>query len=449
MNKTSIMTKNPFTEPEDLQPLLEQSQKYTISREKSLQNFLQSRNLQPTFYNLISIFMNTLHKYTAATFVVGILIFSTVGTLAVENFAPIEYKPSTIFSNNKQKDKDPYTALAPDNNNYVANLENCDLALKYPRQVNGKNTEFLKVNNGYSINTVMDKDKLQTDLYSFSVSCHDYIGEDLVSFLEENKGKGDTPFFENLKTTNLTNEDLRNKTGWLVTQKSLSDISEITYETKDSQQKILTNYTLKFKNGNKFYQIQGNFDKKEVQLQFNSVTTNKLSADILKAKKQDGSVAANCLEDLNITYNSSLLKFENSTIKDANLSINNNTSAKVESSVNPASVNIICENRPENISNDGFELVKLDINKIPFISASFKGTINPNSVFERMYKLESKPDGMTEGKYQIMIDNHLNLKKTKEIHFTTDKKGYYISVTNPTIVEKEFNLKIDLKSEPV
>lgn len=448
------MTKNPFTEPEDLKVWLEQNYKYTTAREKSLQSFLQSRNLQPTFYNLISIFMNTFHKYTAATFVVGILIFSTIGTVAVENFAPIEYKPSSIFnfSSNKQVDKNPYTALAPDEKNYVANLENCDLALKYPRQVNGKNTEFWKVNNGYRINTVMGKDKLQTDLYSFSVSCDDYIGEDLVSILEENKGKGDTPFFENLKTTNLTNEDLRNKTGWLVTQKSLSDISEITYETKDSQQKILTNYTLKFKNGNKFYQIQGNFDKKEVQLQFNSVTTNKLSADILKAKKQDGSVATNCLEDLNITYNSSLLKFENSTIKDASLSINNNTSAKVESSVNPASVNIICENsenKPKNISNDGFELVKSDINKIPFISASFKGTINPNSVFERVYKLESKPDGMTEGKYQMMIDHHLDLKKTKQIHFTTDKKSYYISVTNPTIVEKEFNLKIDLKSESV
>jgi len=448
------MTKNPFTEPEDLKVWLEQNYKYTTAREKSLQSFLQSRNLQPTFYNLISIFMNTFHKYTAATFVVGILIFSTIGTVAVENFAPIEYKPSSIFnfSSNKQVDKNPYTALAPDEKNYVANLENCDLALKYPRQVNGKNTEFWKVNNGYRINTVMGKDKLQTDLYSFSVSCDDYIGEDLVSLLEENKGKGDTPFFENLKTTNLTNEDLRNKTGWLVTQKSLSDISEITYETKDSQQKILTNYTLKFKNGNKFYQIQGNFDKKEVQLQFNSVTTNKLSADILKAKKQDGSVATNCLEDLNITYNSSLLKFENSTIKDASLSINNNTSAKVESSVNPASVNIICENsenKPKNISNDGFELVKSDINKIPFISASFKGTINPNSVFERVYKLESKPDGMTEGKYQMMIDHHLDLKKTKQIHFTTDKKSYYISVTNPTIVEKEFNLKIDLKSESV
>ena len=92
-------------------------------------------------------------KFSLVAF--SILAVICIGALGAQAAAPNEYKPSTVISNlfggNQQKDKDPYTALvpdselgkkdgsvAPDDSNYVAKLNLCDLALKFPKKVNNQ-----------------------------------------------------------------------------------------------------------------------------------------------------------------------------------------------------------------------------------------------------------------------------------------------------------------------
>jgi hypothetical protein len=329
------MTKNPFTEPEDLTPLLEQSQKYTTSREKSLQNFLQSRNLAPTFYSPISIFMNTFHKYTLASFVVGMLIFSTVGTFAVENFAPSEFKPSKLFSNNKQKDKDPYTALAPDNDNYVANLESCDLALKFPKKTGDFTTNFNKtqVNSGGNYTISVNTGDGNSDTV-FDIACD---SENIYSYPD-------------MQVKSLSISELNNLTGWFITQTELKNItfSEVNIKNdSNTQQEITFEYKGKFFRiikmvlGSDFFKYNNlaipkkavTLEFNELQLQFTPLVKNTFSAEfasndsISSAKNSLSSSKKSLMENFKIEYSQGLNKIENfseigSEIKIANYKLN-------------------------------------------------------------------------------------------------------------------------------
>ena len=86
--------------------------------------------------------LKTLHissAFAVLSLVIGVTLFGLVG--GAQTFASNEYKPSTLLQNifgaNKQKERDPNQKLAADNANGLAELNNCNLRIKYPKQYLG------------------------------------------------------------------------------------------------------------------------------------------------------------------------------------------------------------------------------------------------------------------------------------------------------------------------
>jgi hypothetical protein len=277
------MSKNPFSQEEDnLQIWLKNSNEF---KKLSQKEWIKSRQ-KIHFQSKFNIFMSTknfFHKLNRTAVVgLGIVLFSTTVGVGAQIAAPNDFKPSQLikestkstqnFSANKQADKNPYTALAPDENNYVANLENCDLALKFPKVYKGRPLVVNKIeyqdssryNIFYGDPNDMDVTKDDYDM-NFEIGCRTtkidyYINED---------GSPD----RDIKSNKLTVSQLREQTGWLITEGKLNDIEE---HEKNYQ---LLDRSFSF-NG-KYYLLTANseFDR-HIQLQFNSLVGNEFSNDI-------------------------------------------------------------------------------------------------------------------------------------------------------------------------
>lgn len=486
------MSKNPFQDEDNLLFWLKASSEYQKKQAQNLRQFrsknFTSKNPIIILYMQIKDVFHLTYKSVSLAVLGGILFTGTIAATA-ENLAPNQYKPSNLlgFNANKQQDKDPYTALAPDDKNYVANLESCDLALKYPRQVNGRHVQFQQSPDSYSVNIALNEPlpvdfseyrNVMEESRLFSISCtNEKINNEWLNVSTENKGKGDMPDFDNekmdndrlntssenkekvdmldfdnVKTINLTSQELRDATGWLITESEITEITQTTYNLQKNSQK--TNYIFDFKTGNKYYKVQVNYvlDKKDIQLQFTSRVKNKFSADILEAKKQDGSIVTSCLEKLNITHNSNLFKYQTNSESGSGLSISTfideqlkevktEEQAKSRSNniINNTRVSINCENKITDIKKYIPEATKSDTSKIPFITEDFRKTIKPESVFE--YKRENNLKYKESNR-----DNEDIFKDYIQIYFNDGQKSYSISAEKLSVVEKDFALKIGLQA---
>jgi hypothetical protein len=166
-------SRNPFNKEETIQSWLNSDQEYLNSKQQSLFDFQQKYNLNNNFNNIFittkQFIQNLFKKHALVTYVITFLLVATVAGVTAETIAPEEFKPSTkiknLFAANTQSDKDPYTALKPDDKNHVVTLEKCNLGVKYPQKIAEKDMISWDTDSFLGL----DEKPLQKDFYSYII----------------------------------------------------------------------------------------------------------------------------------------------------------------------------------------------------------------------------------------------------------------------------------------
>ncbi|GAB4146710.1 MAG: hypothetical protein OHK0017_07540 [Patescibacteria group bacterium] len=236
----------------------------------------------------------TYHATAAIILVVALVLGVTVSAAEVALPTDSTLKPSNIvkniFDTNKQVERDPYSRLIPDTENYVTNLADCNLALKYPRQILGTRTGVYVKKNTVSGTTTGPKSiqsyYLQTaeqgkGLNTLSVSCYKANANQNEIFSMYLPGQ------KYWSVSKIDRDELRKITGWFVTEADLGEITArkftspyvTTYEILFTYQDKL--YFMTFfddadkasKQDQVSYSVGGVFGN-QVQIQFNSLVNN-------------------------------------------------------------------------------------------------------------------------------------------------------------------------------
>jgi hypothetical protein len=289
--------KNPFENEENLQDWLQKDEFYLQSKRTDYLNFRKSiktpgifMSLQETYLNIV----NNITKHSITATLIMLFALGSVGASAAELFAPEDYKPSTVaqktfnpknFETNKQKEKNPYTALKPDENNNVASLDQCYLAVKYPKDI--QNIK-ISIQRNSDVNIIM-----QGTFNTFTVFTDIPIGSDTKYAtgstnwirIECTQNKKTLPLEGLQNGIGISKEELRQKTGWFIAQADLKEIEYI--ETLNGT--MLVQF---FYNG-MYYQIDSALETEEnkannwilfgnqIQIQFNSLVENEANSQIV------------------------------------------------------------------------------------------------------------------------------------------------------------------------
>jgi hypothetical protein len=254
-----------------------------------IQNHEQNTT-KPNF-NLSQYMPFNLTHFTKLSFAV-LTIFSTLtivtGTVAAQAIAPDNLKPSNIvksikeqfYSINKQKDQNPYTAIKPDNENYIVYLRDCDLGLKYPKTVNGNEFYFNKSlsnrGNSYNLISKNNDEKISARAnFQIDFKCA------ATNSINNTSNIGTINYVLNEYKTQseikLTNNELRQRTGWFIA----NDVKNIKYISKLGTNGINNFDYYSFEHGTNTYivsiksqETKTNFDYTNLQLQFGFQLTN-------------------------------------------------------------------------------------------------------------------------------------------------------------------------------
>ena len=150
------LPKNPFENYEEWTPWLEGDKLYWQAKQSGWKQYQQQylKNNNNFFMSFKQQYINFAHliaKNVIVATIIMLIALTTVGASATELLAPEEFKPSTQIQNlfgankfgaNKQVEKDPYTALKPDENNDVVSMDKCNMSIKYPKKVGNLTTEY-------------------------------------------------------------------------------------------------------------------------------------------------------------------------------------------------------------------------------------------------------------------------------------------------------------------
>lgn len=249
--------------------------------------------------------------------IIMVMALTTVGASAAELLAPEEFKPSTqienIFQANKQIETDPYTPLKPDEQNSVVNFEECDLAIKFPKQLDNPSfpdQEFIpgqqnikafndslesdlanpEINNNQKLASVIilpeDTENQSQNFHYARFSCYQK-SEDKEQILKI------TPDMQ--VTENYTTEDMIKEFGWFITQADLENLQKIS--ATDFEEYILTYYMFDFEGKTylietySFEDFEGSFKSgvfgQQYQLQFASLTQNEFDDEIVNLSDEE------------------------------------------------------------------------------------------------------------------------------------------------------------------
>jgi hypothetical protein len=302
---------NPFDKEEFLTPLLNQDKNFQKAKELFWKNykqkhlsrpFLSNNTLNSLFYfieNMTQTTLRFLATHIVASILIGLVTFSAITASAAEILAPKELKPTTlfqeIFNNNQQKEKDPYTSLQADTNNNVVKLDECNISLKYPRQVgkydmgvyyqNQENTDPQGFIRGV---TVSSRESIR-QLNNFENSQKLRNDDQHPNFLSFGCAKKESSIFKDFnenETVNGTKKDLQDVTSWFVSIER--DISNIVlynvknagvYQSVQFDYKDLTYYASFLAKQDKTNAKNGMFAT-QVQVQFNDLVENKADETI-------------------------------------------------------------------------------------------------------------------------------------------------------------------------
>jgi hypothetical protein len=304
-------TKNPFLQDDALVPILLQNKQFQASS-KQAQNAYKTHIAQsihkPNIFTTMSQSLSHITRFSFAALTAFTLL---AGGVAAQAFAPESYKPITVannlFSANKQKDNDPKVALSSDNENTVYDLDTCNLRVKTPNKINNSNIYFERYNQkNTSIFTLRDIDRyvekqFDKEIGVFSIRCSN---EELVSLLRSPAGENQ------FISTQLANANLREKTGWFVTEGNPQNIILI-QPKKESPIKGMSE--LEFKIDDTFYQITYS-TKQDSTIPI--ISQEYLQLQVLPQKVQKSNILENQL-----TFNSDLkiYKYEDNKISQIDL----------------------------------------------------------------------------------------------------------------------------------
>ena len=196
------------------------SYKVNLARKTSA-NWLQFK-IKQTQINLFQ-FSHFMTKNILTILTTILLIFGLGGATA-QAFAPENLKPlalyQKLFAANKQIERNPYTSIKPDKENFVSKLDQCDISLKYPQTLADGST-LAVYREGYGIKEenplLIESFSLRTDYtpsqkytnFNFDVQCF--------------KPEYQVPNYD-LPVKPITKQELQDKTGWFVTQADIKDI---------------------------------------------------------------------------------------------------------------------------------------------------------------------------------------------------------------------------------
>jgi hypothetical protein len=331
---TESKTENPFEQDQWFSEIVTLNPKIQTLSQKSFQKFVtklenkskpKSNFLADFRQNYIN-FVHLITKNAIGATIIMLLALTTVSASAAQLLAPNEYKPTTLANNiinpNKQPDKNPYTALKPDEKNDVVNFETCDLAIKYPKKLSNQeikaefagnqslapqktspdsvNTDSLVNQNGGFTNSrtvyLMSKNEQKT-LYEMSTGC-ETPGHIIQKTSKEEYEK--LLSFEGWQKIEKTK--IKEELGWFITEAQITDIYQRQVDANFIIRFLYKNqeYTFGYtvldknlleqlkKNGGLYFENTEGIFGNQVQLQFNSLVKNEFNQEI-KEKVQNTS----------------------------------------------------------------------------------------------------------------------------------------------------------------
>jgi hypothetical protein len=308
-------TSNPFQEDDLISSQFRSSKAHQTKSDQALKAFLQTNSIKPTQKPSI---LTTIFTMTQSLTHISRLGFAALalftiigGGLTAQAFAPENLKPVTLannlFSANRQKDANPKSVVAPDTQNKVALVGECDLAIKYPKKLNtttvstqyfnwdGKTTFYSKYyqeiyTNGDSKSfDEMSVEEIKANNAKFSEMNNIFVlncGKiDKKSLIQEYRDGTNDSMSSKSETKALTISELQKMTGWFVTEFDIQNISlREVVETTTRKGVVFTEkfQIISFDYENHTYNIKfpKSSDKitpQDIQLQFNSKVTNKIS----------------------------------------------------------------------------------------------------------------------------------------------------------------------------
>lgn len=221
--------------------------------------------------------------------VVIVISIITLGILATQTIAPEGSKPSTIIynllkpsspknvetykssSSNSTNKKDNPQSISPDDKNYVAKLDFCDLGLKFPKEVEGKPVEFIRVERASSADYYLSN--------FFSISCFKegtFNEQSQIAYNQVIQSSSN----QKVSLQDLSTDQLKVKFGWFIAAANLKDIKHYVIENNDLST-IKTSEIIRFKYNNLNYQVSSYsqtsnliLPPQAIQLQFNSLVAN-------------------------------------------------------------------------------------------------------------------------------------------------------------------------------
>lgn len=326
---TDNSEKNPFNKEEPLQTWFEQDKFYQHSNGRDLGKLKVKLNYKPSiFMSLQDSYLKTIQaitKHAILATLVMLIALGGVGASAAQILAPEAYKPSSIiqktfnpkdFETNKQPDKNPYTALKPDQNNDVTKLDKCDLAIKYPKQI-GQTP--IKIFNDYNTDPAFASFRIYdgyqfTDQYSNQGSKQDaeknvklegmYV--DCVNTDYQKARLIEMGINVESYTQLLSKAQLQQMTGWFITEADISNIRfwdngygliSLSFDFRDKSYNMNFIDQIAREEGKKaeakkdpislqsitstgYFERPGIFGN-QVQIQFNSLVENEASTDVV------------------------------------------------------------------------------------------------------------------------------------------------------------------------
>jgi hypothetical protein len=273
---------NPFETDENLAPIFEASNRYQDTKKQALNSFKSTltpeTKLNPkATFNLSQFMSYNFSHFTKFSFA-GLAVFTLLaGGLSAQALAPDTLKPTQLaqtikdkyFSANTQSDGDPKIDLVADNSNAVKNLEGCNLNIKYPKIVNGKNLFFNKTTRDtYNSIQILEKNSASftNDLFEISCSTNNLSLNTLA------------PLNTTVVTKKITAESLREKYGWFITNNQIESVEQSTSIVNGKEDRIELDF--KYQNQNysiSFYPSNVNSESlvsgKDFQIQFNNNET--------------------------------------------------------------------------------------------------------------------------------------------------------------------------------
>lgn len=312
--------KNPFETEENLKDWLEKDQFYLQSKQTDYLNFRKTTQQPGIFMSLQETYLkivNSITKHSITATLIMLFALGSVGASAAELLAPTDYKPSTVaqktfnsknFESNQQKEKNPYTALKPDENNDVVISDKCDLAIKYPKNFDGKSLsvdrDYFNSERGLAGESTLDGEYLYIRPNQDPNLPYTYYSTPSLNCSTKASWKGYTDLEKVLnagvygkENKNLEAEFIKSEFGWFI-----SEVKDLKYRIFENPN-ITGEYTIYFEFKDKVYfittsnktettvdlpqktlkSLKGN----QIQIQFNSLVENQANAEIVDKPKTD------------------------------------------------------------------------------------------------------------------------------------------------------------------